>query len=533
MSIFKYFIAPVVLSLLSMLSCSSEEGRPYTIVEGTAQPTRLYMLANGIRVYITPEEKQPRTIAAICIPTTSKDTIANLFTSAPLAPDYPLLLAQTGTKESLITKRENFLTIQNNIPSNETENWAIIMSGTLTTLPDSAFIVLKGGAECNTAVEQIEKQFTKLPRSSSEKAIAHKVVCNIIDSLGNPTHGTEIASYLNSSNREAATASGIKLQPSPPYLISFPDNSDIDCKTANGPTTFRSGKEEALTLYPMKEISSPMLQMVAKFINSSSGIDAVAIDGAILLHTDSRLPDTIADSKKFQLFLDKHKESLETEKQKPGNIASQISQYLDMELQTPNGLHNIATQCMNVLKQSAARATPSSKHEEEIPAYYLLPKDIDTTLTIVATTPLGDIEEHAAAMIFNKATELTGKNLHIARHDNGTYMYSCEKPERLPFTGKEYEAAKAYLMYEYSTKRVTGSALLAEIATEQHRGYTAMELYDALCALSLNDIEDFHIAKCESSTATFIVGRQSNIDQHRLAKQGTMVHITFDELYGY
>ena len=119
----------MALLLLSLLSCSSEKSHPYSMVEGAARPTRLYQLTSGIKIYITPEQEQPRTVAALCLPGTPAKELTALCSAAPLATDYPLCFAHIGTEPSLAAHINGSTVIHNNIPSNETENWTIIMRG--------------------------------------------------------------------------------------------------------------------------------------------------------------------------------------------------------------------------------------------------------------------------------------------------------------------------------------------------------------------------------------------------------------------
>ena len=538
----------MALLLLSLFSCSSEKSHPYSMVEGAARPTRLYKLAGGIKIYITPEQEQPRTIAALCLPGTPDKELTALCTAAPLATDYPLCFAHIGTEPVIAAHINGSTVIHNNIPSNETENWAIIMRGTLASLPDSAIFLLAGGADCDAAVTHIERHFSRAPRTPSSAAIGDKEACVIAAAIGAATTAPALANILTSSADTTIAGCGIELLPSPPYTLSFPDESQIHTLADNAGrriVTHSNGAQLALSLHcPIKETPVAMLSMVAEYINSNvegtvsatatpDGIELLAVNPANNREqTIARLTttlDTIADSNKFHRYLAKRKAAIDAGKQKHGNIATQIPFYLAHSAARHCGLQQIATHCMNSLRLTAT-ATPATATFDDTPAtWHLLPQDSDTTVAIIATKPHSGIDEQAAAMLFNKAATLAAAT---PRHGNGTYI--CHGSDTsLPFSRKQYEAAKNYLLYAVSTLKPTGISLVAEHTAALRRGYTASQLYDALCTLSFNDIKDFHETKCESPLTTFIVGRQSSIDQRGLSRQGTVVHITYDELFGY
>lgn len=544
----KSIIAPMALLLLSLLSCSSEKSHPYTMVEGAARPTRLYKLASGIKIYITPEQEQPRTTAALCLPGTPVKELTALCTAAPLATDYPLCFAHIGTEPSQATHTDGITVIHNNIPSNETENWAIIMRGTLASLPDSAIFILTGGADCDASVTHIDRHFSQAPRTPSVATIDDKKACDIAATIDTATTATTLTAILASSADSTIATSGIELLPSPPYTLSFPDDAEIRSESDDAGreiVTHNNGTQLTLALHcPIKETPATILSMAAEYINNNvdGSIRATAGTGGIELLTVSTtgnhkqamtrlttMLDTIADGNKFHKYLIKRKTAIDSDKQKPENIAAQIPLYLTHSTDRHCGLQQTAAHCMNSLRQAPA-ATPAVATFDDTPAHcHLLPVDSDTIVTIIATKPHSGIDEQAAAMLFNKAATLAAAS---PRHGNGTY--TCHGGDTsLPFSRKEYEAAKNYLLYAVSTLKPTGASLVAEHAAALQRGHTASQLYDILCTLSFNDIRDFHETKCEKPLTTFIVGRQSSIDQRKLHKQGTVAHITYDELFGY
>lgn len=544
----KSIIAPMALLLLSLFSCSSEKGHPYSMVEGAARPTRLYKLASGIKIYITPEQEQPRTTAALCLPGTPVKELTALCTAAPLATDYALCFAHIGAEPGIATRINGSTVIHNNIPSNETENWAIIMRGTLASLPDSAIFILTGGADCDAAVTHIDRHFSQAPRTPSAATIDDKEACDIAATLGTATTTPTIADILTSNADTTITTCGIELLPSPPYTLSFPDESEIHTivdKNGRRIVTHSNGTQLTLSLHcPIKDTPATILSMVAEYINCNVGgtVSATATaDGIELLtinptnnpeQTMARLTtmlDTITDSNKFHRYLAERKAAIDADKQKHENIAAQTPLYLAHSTAVHRGLQQIATHCMNSLRFTAT-ATPTTATFDDTPAtWQLLPQDSDTTVTIFVTKPHSGIDEQAAAMLFNKAATLAAAT---PRHGNGTYIYHGSD-SLFPFSHKEYEAAKNYLLYAVSTLKPTGSSLVTGHTAALQRGYTASQLYDALSTLSFNDIKDFHETKCESPLTTFIVGRQSSIDQRELSRQGTVVHITYDELFGY
>lgn len=166
----KRFIFLPLLMLVSLLSCSSHAGRPYASIEGDPYETRLYRLSGGVKVFVTCNDVQPRVTAALCLPSVVCDTLERLLTPSVRSQKYNSLFASIGTDVSDVTEIYGSTIISNDIPCNEIENWARIISGSLMSLPDSAIFIISGAVDAETAVAAVEKQISAMPLTSAHTA---------------------------------------------------------------------------------------------------------------------------------------------------------------------------------------------------------------------------------------------------------------------------------------------------------------------------------------------------------------------------
>ena len=151
-----------ILCMLLLLSCSSGGAYPYTTIDGDIYETRIYTLQNGTRLYLTKNDIQPRVAAALLLPAANSDTIEALYTPSVHSGDYAALFARIGSHGAYIVETGQGRAILTDIPCNEIENWATIMRGSFSALPDSFSIVISGDIIFDDVVATIEKQFSDI-----------------------------------------------------------------------------------------------------------------------------------------------------------------------------------------------------------------------------------------------------------------------------------------------------------------------------------------------------------------------------------
>lgn len=188
------------LLLVALLSCSSHDGRPYTAIEGDPYATRLYRLPRGVKVFVTHNDVQPRATVALCLPSVACDTLERLLAPSTRSQKYRSLFASIGTDVCDVTEIHGSTIVSNDIPCNEIENWAHILSGSFLSLPDSAFFVVSGAVDAETAVAAIEKQISATPLTPTlatafDAATVDMQVARLL-SPSNPTP-TELAKAYN------------------------------------------------------------------------------------------------------------------------------------------------------------------------------------------------------------------------------------------------------------------------------------------------------------------------------------------------
>jgi adenine-specific DNA glycosylase len=98
---------------------------------------------------------------------------------------------------------------------------------------------------------------------------------------------------------------------------------------------------------------------------------------------------------------------------------------------------------------------------------------------------------------------------------------------------KAFDAAKSFLLYECSKYGSDPLSLMAEYTLACERDYSSSQLYDALVTLSFSDVEHFYNHHIKASTTQFVISRESTLNVHELTSRGRVVHLTYDELYGY
>ena len=151
-----------ILCMLLLLSCSLGGAYPYTTIDGDIYETRIYTLPNAARLYLTKNDIQPRVAAALLLPAANADTIETLYTPSVHSADYAALFARIGSHGAYIVETGQGRAILTDIPCNEIENWATIMRGSFSALPDSFSIVISGDIIFDDVVATIEKQFSDI-----------------------------------------------------------------------------------------------------------------------------------------------------------------------------------------------------------------------------------------------------------------------------------------------------------------------------------------------------------------------------------
>lgn len=153
------YISSLLCALFLLLSCSSGGAYPYMTIDGDPYRTRIYTLPSGTRLYLTKDDAQPRATAAILLPSVDSDSLERLYTPSVHSREYRSLLAQIGSHGTYITENRGGVALCNDIPCNEIENWAAIMRGTFSALPDSFSVVVSGNIAYDDVAAIIDRQF--------------------------------------------------------------------------------------------------------------------------------------------------------------------------------------------------------------------------------------------------------------------------------------------------------------------------------------------------------------------------------------
>ncbi|MBR2607267.1 MAG: hypothetical protein IKC70_04985 [Bacteroidaceae bacterium] len=578
----------LLLMLFSLLSCSSDSKYPYTIVEGDSYNTRLYKLPSGVKLYIARTTEQPRVAAALYMPSVASDTLGNLYSESVYSSEYPMLFARIGSDVSSAVNFNGSPIIYNNTPSNELENWAVLMLGSFVSFPDSLTIVLFGDIVYDDAVATIMRHFEKVPRipSSSadchidEKTLLETVRLQFLDNLS--AEDSKKTLSLSDVRRDAKNS--IKLLPSPPAKVIFPDLDNLKIKSAPGqPRMVVDEKEDTLfTLIVrnrLKELPTAFLMLIKEYFDASLSLENDSVPYAIQVRADKNSHSLdfyvsgraenmqqnvtqaiqrcklIANGDDFYKYLLANSEAVSATKNDYENMAMQAATYIAGGKRLC-GMREIAEYSMNALFSSTSDiyfcgkdsdkiyplllnmldtvTAPSlcdfSAADDTLARYYLLPSDSEAAVTVTLGDAYESVEDFATIALFNKAASFAVVTPSVLISFNGTLL-SVE--DTLPFTHDAFEAAKSFLLYDCSTYGGNVKSLFKEYIFSDEHGYTSAQFYDALMRLSFSDVEDFYLRHKENSFAQLIIGRESNLSLRELKNKGRVVHITSSELFGY
>ncbi len=573
MPILRYLVTPLLVLFFSLLSCSSDSVYPYTVVKGDPYNTRLYMLPGGIKLYIAHKAVRPRVKAALHLPSVAGDTLATLYHPSVYSYEYPLLFARIGCEVSRVADCQGSSVVYNNIPSNELENWAVIMRGTFTSLPDSLSIFLSGDVEYDAAVAIIMRSFSDFPLFSSAPRTedANSLLANIRAQFSHQGKRlvTPVASRHDAKNR-------IELLPSPPAKVVFPDVDKLKIKSASGGPVMVVGESDdtlfTLTVRtPMKNLPASFLVLVEEYFTASCN-DSVA---RVRVDKESRsiefslsgrvenmqhsLPEALtmlkaaADGEKFHKYLLANSAAVEASKNNYENIAMQTAVYA-VGGERLCGLRQMAEYSMNALFTPSGRlffcgkdadkahslflkflnpsVVPSlddySASSDTLARYLLLPSDTENRVTVTLGEAYEGVVDFATIALFNKAVTLSGASARL--YCNGALLST---DTLVPFTRTAFDAAKSFLLYECSTHGSDAASLIHEYQLTIERGFASSQLYDALMHLCFSDVEEFYSRHNENAVTRLIISRESSLNMPELTAVGRVVHLTSDELYGY
>lgn len=580
MLFFRCLMPPLLLMLFSLLSCSSDSAYPYTVLKGDPYNTRIYSLPGGAKLYIARTADRPRVAAALCMHSVASDTLDALYRESVYSPEYPLLFAHIGSDVSSVAARGGSTIVCNNLPSNELENWAAIVQGTFATLPDTFSIVLFGDVVYDDAVSTLSRYFSGAHTASDD--VARALLENARENYYNSSDDSRRVVAPSDARPDAKNS--IELLPSPPAKVLFPDIDNLKIKKpAHRPKMVVAASDDSLFTFAVRarlqELPASFLVSLKEYFDASLVAEKDSISPAVrvTVEKNSRTVQisftdrfenmqqslshalekwkTIADGAKFYNYLLGHKDSVVAAKKDYGNIALQASGYAaggerlcgqrKMAEYSMDAL--FAPSCEMLFCGKDADAAYSLLHnylndvdrpeeedcfsaEDSLPRYLLLPADADSVATITLGGSYASVEDFAMMALFNKAAQLSGTG-HVAQfYLNGALLSvgTCA-----PFTRKAFDAAKSFLLYECSKYGSDSLSLMAEYTLACERGYSSSQLYDALVTLSFSDIEHFYNHHIKASTTQFVISRESTLNVHELTSRGRVVHLTYDELYGY
>lgn len=580
MLFFRCLIPPLLLMLFSLLSCSSDSAYPYIVLKGDPYNTRIYSLPGGAKLYIARTADRPRVAAALCMHSVASDTLDALYRESVYSPEYPLLFAHIGSDVSSVAARGGLTIVCNNLPSNELENWAAIVQGTFATLPDTFSIVLFGDVVYDDAVSTLSRYFSGARTASDD--VARSLLENARENYYNSSDDSRRVVAPSDARPDAKNS--IELLPSPPAKVLFPDIDNLKIKKpAHRPKMVVAASDDSLFTFAVRarlqELPASFLVSLKEYFDASlvAEKDSISSVVRVTVEKNSRTVQisftdrfenmqqslshalekwkTIADGAKFYNYLLGHKDSVVAAKKDYGNIVLQASGYAAGD-ERLCGQRKMAEYSMDALFAPScemlfcgkdADAAYSLLHnylndvarpeeedcfsvEDSLPRYLLLPADADSVATITLGGSYASVEDFAMMALFNKAAQLSGTG-HVAQfYPNGALLSvgTCA-----PFTRKAFDAAKSFLLYECSKYGSDPLSLMAEYTLACERGYSSSQLYDALVTLSFSDVEHFYNHHIKASTTQFVISRESTLDVHELTSRGRVVHLTYDELYGY
>lgn len=589
MLFFRCLLSSLLLMLFSLLSCSSDSGYPYTIVEGDPYNTRLYTLPAGVKLYIARTTEQARVEAALYMSSVASDTLGYLYSESVCSRDYPLLFARIGSDVSFVKDCHGSSIIYNNIPSNELENWAVLMCGSFSAFSDSLTIVLFGDVVYDDAVATMVRHFENVSRIPSSSAAAAVDDCNIDEKklletvrsqfLENPS-SKSFKKIVSLSDVRSDAKNSIKLLPSPPAKVIFPDIDKLKIKSSQEqPRMVVVKSDEAHYTFTLrsrlKELPVSFLAHIKDYFDASLALEKDTATTVVHIKTDKNLHaveftvsgcsenmqqnvnqvilacKTLADGDKFYKYLLANTEAIDASKNNLENVAMQAATYIAGGKRLCS-MYEIAKYSMDALFTSASEvyfygkeddslclsmlntlSTPSlcdfTSTNDSLARYFLLPANADSVTTVTFGDAYETVEDVAIISLFNKAATLSSTKPSTQFFNNGAMLSGGT----YALTREAFEAAKSFLLYDCSTYDGNGQSLFKEYISSNERGYTSDQFYDALMRLSFLDVEDFYARHKENAVTQLIIGRESSLNLRELKNNGRVVHLTPAELFGY
>jgi hypothetical protein len=541
-------------------------------------------LPGGVKLYVARTTDQPRLSAALYLPSVASDTLGNLCSESVFSRDYPMLFARIGSDVSRVIDYKGSTLVCNNIPSNELENWAVIMQGSFTALPDSLSIVLYGDVVYDDAVATMARHFEKIPHLLSPVVAADDAAI-LLSNIRTRLFGNipKAEKFLWQPDVSSEAKISIKLLSSPPAKVVFPDTDELKIKKASdGSRMVVADGDTAFTFVLrrcMKELPASFLALIKDYFDASlnsvkdsvSPVTQVKIDKNLhtlelsvtggndnaqqLVTKAVQRWKSVADGDKFHKYLLANGDAVVASKDNNENIAMQAAAYIAGGKRIC-GTHELARYSMDALFASSGEvcfsgknankiyallpnmfnsaATPCladfSAEDDTLPRYFLLPSDADSTIAVTLGTAYEGVEDYATIALFNKAASLSNVLPSAQFYSHGALLSAGDCA---PFTRDAFEAAKSFLLYDCSTYGSNAQSLLKEYAILKACGYTSSQFYDALMRLSFSDVEDFYARHKENVVTQLIIGRQSGLNQRELKNNGRVVHLTSAELFGY
>ena len=584
MPFFRCLLPSLLLMLFSLLSCSSHSEYPYTIVAGDPCGTRLYTLPGGVKLYVARTTDQPRLSAALYMPSVASDTLGNLCSESVFSREYPMLFARIGSDVSRVIDYKGSTLVCNNIPSNELENWAVIMQGSFTALPDSLSIVLYGDVVYDDAVATMVRHFEKISHLPSAVAAADDAV-TLLSNIRTRSFGNipEAEKSISQPDVSSEAKNSIKLLSSPPAKVVFPDADELNIKTASdGSRMVVADGDTAFTFVLrrcMKELPVSFFALIKDYFDASLNSVKDSVSPVTQVKTDKNLRmleftvtgneenmqqnithtvslwKSIADGDKFHKYLLANGGVVAASKDNYENIAMQAAAYIAGGKRIC-GTRELARYSMDALFASSGEvcfsgknadkiyallpdmfnsaATPSladfSAEDDTLPRYFLLPSDADSAVTVTLVTAYEGVEDYATIALFNKAASLSNVLPSAQFYSHGALLSASDCA---PFTRDAFEAAKSFLLYDCSTYGSNAQSLFKEYGILKACGYTSSQFYDALMRLSFSDVEDFYVRHKENAVTQLIIGRESSLNLREIKNNGRVVHLTSAELFGY
>jgi hypothetical protein len=532
-----------------------------------------------VKLYIAATDERPRVEAALCMPSVASDTLAALCKESVYSLEYPLLFASIGTQVSTVSDSRGAAIVCNNIPSNELENWAVMMQGTFALLPDTLSIYLFGDVVYDDAVTTLSRYFSGSSAPSVDDA---SLVAYIRDKYYAKDDDSQKLVTLSQTRLDAKNS--IVLLVSPPAKVLFPDCDKLKIKESSGqPRMVAAENRDSLFTFAVRarlqELPASFLVLLNSYFDSSLSVekDSLASVTRVKVEKGGGVVDfalsgsatnmqelvvgalerwkSLANGDSFYKYLLANGRDVAAAKKDFENISMQaalyangserlcglreMAEYSMNRLFTPSGemlfcgkdADKAYSLYLNSLRQPAApRKSDFSFSGDTVPRYMLLPADTDSIATISLGGSYASVEDLAAMALFNKAAMLSSEEPATLFYSGGA-LFSADG--QLPFTRKAFEAVKSFMLYECSTHGNDALSLIDEYAFSSLRGYTSLQLYDALMRLSFSDVEEFYNHHVASTTMQLVIGRGSSVDMHEFTSQGKVVLLTHDELFGY